>query len=145
MKLHDLRPAEGEKHRRKRVGRGEGSGRGKSSGRGTKGQKSRNNIPPGFEGGRMPLWRQLPKWGGFTPRDRVPYAVVNVGRLDERFDAGAVVDPESLRQAGLVRKRAPVKILARGEITKALTVRANAFSSQAEDKIRAAGGTTEVV
>lgn len=145
MKLHDLRPAEGEKPRRKRVGRGQGSGRGKSSGRGTKGQKSRNTVPPGFEGGRMPLWRQVPKWGGFTPRDRVEYTVVNVGRLDERFDAGAVVDPDGLRKAGLARKRAPVKVLARGEITKPLTVRANAFSSQAAEKIRAAGGTAEVV
>lgn len=145
MRLHDLRPGDGATKRRKRVGRGHGSGHGKTAGRGTKGQKARNTIPPYFEGGRMPLWRQLPKWGGFTPRNRVEYAVVNVGRLDERFEAGAVVDVDTLRTMGLVRRRQPVKVLARGEITKALTVRANAFSEQAAEKIRSAGGTAEVI
>jgi len=145
MKLHDLRPAKGAHRRRKRVGRGISSGSGKTAGRGTKGTKARGTVRPGFEGGQMPLHRRLPKWGGFTPRSRVEYAVINVADLDAAFDAGAVVDPDTLRQRGLVRKRMPVKILARGDISKALTVRANAFSKPASDKIAAAGGTAEVV
>lgn len=145
MKLHDLRPAPGSKRRRRRVGRGRSSGLGKTAGRGTKGQKARNNVAPWFEGGQMPLQRRIPKWGGFTSRNRVEYAVVNVARLEEAFDAGAQVDPDVLRSRGIVRKRMPVKILARGEITKALTVRANAFSKGAAEKIRSAGGTVEVV
>lgn len=144
MKLHDLRPAEGARRRRKRVGRGMSSGSGKTAGRGTKGTKARGTIRPGFEGGQMPLHRRVPKWGGFTPRDCVEYAVVNVAELDRAFDAGAVVDPDTLRKRGLARKRMPVKILARGEISKALTVRADAFSKQAMQKITAAGGTAEV-
>lgn len=145
MRVHDLRPAKGAKHRVKRVGRGESSGRGKTSGRGTKGTKARGSMRPGFEGGQNPLQRRLPKLGGFRPRDRVEYAVVNIARIGAAFEAGATVDPSTLRSAGLVRKRGPVKVLAQGEITKALTVRANAFSAQAAEKIRAAGGTTEVI
>lgn len=146
MKLHDLRPAKGAKHRVKRVGRGESSGRGKTSGRGNKGSHARGEIPPGFEGGQMPIQRRLPKWGGFTPRNRVEYAVVNLARLDQTFEAGAVVDPEGLRALGIVRKRdVPVKVLAQGELTKKLTVRANAFSAQAIEKITRAGGAAEVV
>jgi large subunit ribosomal protein L15 len=145
MRLHDLRPAPGSKRPRKRVGRGESSGRGKTSGRGQKGQKSRNNVAPWFEGGQMPIQRRVPKWGGFTNPNRVEYAVVNVARIAETFDAGAVVTPEALAERGLVRRRRPVKVLGNGEITKALTVRAHKFSKQASEKISGAGGTAEVV
>jgi large subunit ribosomal protein L15 len=145
MRLHDLKPAPGAKHRIKRVGRGESSGIGKTSGRGMKGEKARGQVKPGFEGGQMPLQRRLPKWGGFTSRNRVEYAVVNLARLDATFDAGSVVDPESLRRAGIVRKRGPVKVLGQGELSKKLHVKASAFSEQATEKIRRAGGTTEVV
>jgi large subunit ribosomal protein L15 len=145
MKLHELKPAPGAKHRRKRVGRGNASGTGKTSGRGMKGQKARGSVPLGFEGGQMPLQRRLPKWGGFTPRNRVEYAVVNVGRLDDSFEAGETVTPEALRERQLVRKGTPVKVLAAGELTKAITVKAHRFSKQAKDKIQAAGGTAEVI
>ena len=145
MRLHDLKPARGAKQRRKRVGRGNSSGIGKTSGRGMKGQKARGTIPPGFEGGRTPIQRRQPKWGGFTSRNRVEYAVVNVARLEASFDAGSVIDPAELRRLRIVRGRLPVKILGEGEIAKALTIRANAFSKQAVDKIRYAGGTAEVV
>lgn len=145
MDLHDLRPAKGAKRRRRRVGRGYSSGRGRTAGRGTKGQKARTTVPPGFEGGQMPLQRRVPKWGGFTPINRVEYAVVNVGRLEEIFDSGAVVDADELRRRGIVRRRMPVKVLGSGELTKSLTVRANAFSKSAEEKISGAGGSAEVV
>ena len=144
MRLHDLKPAPGSRHRRKRVGRGNAN-KGKTSGRGQKGQKARNSVHPWFEGGQMPLQRRLPKWGGFTNRNRVSYAVVNVARLDEVFDAGAVVTPDELSSRGIVRRRSKVKVLAQGDIGKALTVRAHRFSKQAEEKIRSAGGTTEVI
>ncbi|MEX2395235.1 MAG: 50S ribosomal protein L15 [Actinomycetota bacterium] len=145
MRLHDLKPAKGSTHRRKRVGRGEGSGLGKTSGRGQKGTKARNKVPIWFEGGQMPIQRRLPKLGGFTPINRVEFAPVNVGALSERFDAGATVSPEDLVATGLVRKRMKVKVLAQGDIGKALTVRAHRFSKQAKEKIEAAGGTTEVL
>jgi large subunit ribosomal protein L15 len=145
MKLHDLKPAPGARHRRKRVGRGNASGTGKTSGRGMKGQKARGSVPLGFEGGQMPLQRRVPKWGGFTPRNRIEYAVVNVGRLDDSFEAGETVTPETLREKQLVRKGTPVKVLAAGELTKAITVKAHRFSKQAKDKIQAAGGTAEVI
>ncbi|HVL81109.1 MAG TPA: 50S ribosomal protein L15 [Actinomycetota bacterium] len=145
MKLHDLKPAEGSKHRIKRVGRGESSGIGKTSGRGVKGTKARKTVPPGFQGGQMPLQRRLPKWGGFTPRNRVEYAVVNVARLDATFDAGAEVGPEEMHRHGLVRKGLPVKVLGQGEISTALTVRAHRFSGAAAEKIQQAGGRTEVI
>ena len=145
MKLHDLKPAPGSKHRRKRVGRGNASGTGKTSGRGMKGQKARGSIPPWFEGGQMPLQRRVPKWGGFTPRSRIEYAVVNLGRLDDNYEDGQTVTPEELAGKRLVRKGRPVKVLAQGELTKALTVRAHKFSKQAKDKILAAGGTAEVI
>lgn len=145
MRLHDLRPAPGSKRPRKRVGRGESSGRGKTSGRGQKGQKSRNNIHPSFEGGQMPIHRRVPKWGGFTNPNRVTYAVVNVARLGETFDAGDVVTPETLAERGLVRRRLPVKVLGNGDLGKALTVRAHKFSKQATEKITSAGGVAEVV
>ena len=143
--MHDLRPVEGAKHRRKRVGRGESSGHGKTAGRGMKGTKARNTVPPGFEGGQMPLHRRLPKWGGFTPRNRVEYSVVNVADLESAFDAGTVVDPDVLRRRRMVRKRMPVKVLGRGDLSKKLTVRAHAFSKSAGEKIQAAGGSTEVL
>lgn len=145
MKIHELKPAPGSRRRRKRVGRGESSGRGKTSGRGQKGQKSRNTIPPWFEGGQMPIQRRVPKFGGFTNPNRVEYEVVNVARLQEIFDADATVAPDDLSSRGLVRARRRVKILGQGEITKALTVRAHKFSKQAAEKIRSAGGTTEVL
>ncbi|MBI4727944.1 MAG: 50S ribosomal protein L15 [Acidobacteria bacterium] len=146
MKLHHLRPAPGAHRRRKRVGRGTGSGHGKTSGRGTKGTGARGSIRPGFEGGQMPLQRRLPKMGGFTSPGRVEYSEVNVESLAARFGAGETVDPETLRSKRLVRvRRAPVKILGRGDIGVALVVRAHAFSASAARKIEAAGGTVEVL
>lgn len=145
MKLHELKPARGAKHRRKRVGRGNASGTGKTSGRGMKGQKARGSIPPWFEGGQMPLQRRVPKWGGFTPRSRIEYAAVNLGRLDDAFEAGDAVSPETLVRKHLVRKGSPVKVLAAGELTKALNIKAHKFSKQAKDKIEAAGGSAEVI
>jgi large subunit ribosomal protein L15 len=110
-----------------------------------KGQRARGGVPAWFEGGQMPLQRRVPKWGGFTNTDRVEYTVINLSRLDDSFEAGATVGPEELVTRRLARKGRPVKVLAHGEISKALTVRAHKFSKQAEEKIRAAGGTTEVV
>jgi large subunit ribosomal protein L15 len=144
MKLHHLKPAPGSKKARIRVGRGEGGRRGKTAGRGTKGAKARGQIPAWFEGGQMPIYRRLPKLKGFTNRNRELYAVINVERL-EQFDKGAVVGPEELRARGLVKKRGKVKVLGQGELTKALTVRAHAFSVGAVERIEAAGGTVEVV
>lgn len=146
MKLHHLRPAPGAHRRRKRVGRGPGSGHGKTSGRGTKGTGARGSIRPGFEGGQMPLQRRLPKLGGFTNPGRVEYSEVNVENIAARFGPGETVDPDALRSKGLVRvRRAPVKILGRGDIGVALTIRAHAFSASAARKIEAAGGTVEVL
>jgi large subunit ribosomal protein L15 len=145
MKLHDLKPAPGAKHRKKRVGRGEASGKGKTSGRGQKGTRARNTVPIWFEGGQMPIQRRLPKWGGFTNPNRVEYVVVNVARLGEVFEAGSTVGPTELVAHGLVRRGQPVKVLAHGEISKALTVKAQKFSKQAEEKIKAAGGSIEVL
>lgn len=145
MKLHHLRPAPGAHKKAKRVGRGEGSGKGKTSGRGTKGSRARGEIHPWFEGGQMPLHRRLPKLGGFKNPNRVEYAEINVERL-KGFAANATVDPETLRAKGLVRKgRAPVKILGRGDVTVALTVKANAVSESARRKIEAAGGRVELL
>ena len=145
MRLHDLKPAPGAKHRKKRVGRGNASGTGKTSGRGQKGQRARNTVPVWFEGGQMPIQRRIPKYGGFTNRNRVEYEVVNVARLAEVFEAGANVGPEQLVERGLVRKKRPIKILGNGDISKALTIRANKFSKQATEKIQGAGGTAEVI
>ena len=143
MKLHELSPVDGSKKSVKRIGRGHGSGWGKTSGKGHKGQKARSggSIRPGFEGGQMPLQRRVPK-RGFNNIFRTEYAVVNVAALEERFEANAVVDVESLKACGLVRKELDgVKVLANGEITKALTVKVNAISESAKAKIEAAGGT----
>src|SRR5437588_4827181 len=142
MSLHNLRPPRGAKHAKKRVGRGQGSGQGKTAGRGHKGAKSRSgyHFKRGFEGGQMPLHRRVPKRGFHNPF-RVEYEVVNLDTIAARFDGGAVVTPELLREHGLVHgAERPVKVLARGEIGKALTVRAHKFSGKAAEKILAAGG-----
>jgi large subunit ribosomal protein L15 len=145
VKLHHLKPAPGAHRERVRVGRGKGSGKGKTAGRGTKGLYARNTLPVGFEGGQMPMQRRLPKLGGFTNRNRVEFTPVNVERLNG-FEGGSVVDPAALAERGLVRKRrAPVKILGRGELQVGLTVRAHAFSSSAREKIERAGGQAEVI
>lgn len=145
MKLHHLRPAPGAHRAKKRYGRGEASGIGKTAGRGTKGSRARGEIPAWFEGGQMPLQRRIPKMGGFTSRNRVEYREVNVERLNG-FDSGATVTPEDLKAKGLVRKgRAPVKVLGRGEVRVALTVKANAFSASARAKIESAGGRAEIL
>src|SRR6476620_5494359 len=145
MALSNLRPPKGAKHARKRVGRGPGSGHGKTASRGSKGAKSRSGFrfKRGFEGGQMPLHRRVPK-RGFTNIFRVEYAVVNLDTLAEVFEAGSAVTPELLRERGLVRQaRAPIKVLGRGEISKALTVRAHRFSGSAAEKIAKAGGSVE--
>ncbi len=144
MKLHHLRPAEGARRDRKRVGRGRAGAGGKTAGRGTKGYGARHNPKPGFEGGQMPLQRRVPKLKGFTNRNRVEYAVVNVETLARVFETGEV-DPEALFAHGLVRKGRPVKVLARGEIERPLVVRAHAFSDAARAKIEGAGGRAELI
>jgi large subunit ribosomal protein L15 len=144
MKLHDLKPAAGSKRARRRVGRGIGGKGGKTAGRGSKGQGARSTVSPRFEGGQTPLHRRTPKAKGFTNPFRVEYHVVNLSTL-ETFDAGTEVTPESLRAHGLVAKRGLVKVLARGELTKSLTVRAHGFSAAAVRAIEGAGGTTEVL
>jgi len=145
MALNNLRPPRGAKHSKKRIGRGQGSGQGKTAGRGHKGAKSRAGFKHkrGFEGGQMPLHRRVPK-RGFHNHFRVEYEVVNVDTLALVFDAGTVVTPELLRERGLLQGHdRKVKILARGDVGKALTVRAHKFSGKAADKIAAAGGATE--
>jgi len=145
--LNNLRPPKGAKGRKKRIGRGPGSGHGKTAGRGHKGQKSRSGYSRkrGFEGGQMPLQRRVPK-RGFTNPFRVEYAVVNLDALAERFEAGVLVTPEILHERGLVRgKRSLVKVLARGDMDKALTIHAHRFSAKAVEKITAAGGTVETL
>jgi len=144
LKLHHLSPAPGSKKRKIRVGRGEGGRRGKTAGRGTKGLKARNTLRPGFEGGQMPLARRLPKLGGFTNPNREEFAIVNLSSFDG-FPAGSDVTPESLREAGLIRHKGRVKVLAEGELDVALTVKAHAFSGAAKKKIEKAGGTAEVI
>jgi len=145
MKLHHLRPDPGSRRPRRRVGRGKAAGQGKTAGRGTKGLHARNQPKQGFEGGQMPLARRIPKLKGFRNPNRVEYAAINVSRLAEVFDASAAVGPEEMHAHGLVRKGLPVKVLAQGDIEKALTVRAHAFSAAARTKIEQAGGTVEVV
>ena len=146
MKLNELRPPKGARKKRKRIGRGEGSGHGGTSTKGHKGLKARSGgtRSPGFEGGQMPLQRRLPK-RGFTNPSRKEWTVVNLGDLTV-FPEGAVVDVESLKSSGLVRKVAfGVKILGDGEISRPLTIRAHAFSLAAKKKIEAAGGKAEVI
>jgi len=147
MDLSTLKPAERSKFSKKRVGRGQGSGTGVQAGRGHKGAKSRSGFKfkRGFEGGQMPLHRRIPK-RGFHNQFRTEYAVVNLDTLAERFDAGTVVTPELLRERGLIRSaRQPIKVLARGDISKKLTVHAHKFSGKAAEKIAAAGGATQVL
>ncbi|MGD0744512.1 MAG: 50S ribosomal protein L15 [Verrucomicrobiota bacterium] len=147
MRLHDLKPRPGAKHRRKRLGQGESSGHGKTSGRGGKGQTARSgsSIRIGFEGGQMPLIRRIPKRGFNHSRFATRYIAVNIGDL-ERFDNGARVDETALRSAGLANGRANgVKILGEGELSKKLVVSASAFSVSARAKIEARGGTCEIV
>ena len=148
MKLHELKPAEGSKHALKRKGRGPGSGLGKTAGKGHKGQKARSGggKGPGFEGGQTPIQRRLPK-RGFTNHHFSPlYSVVRLDTLD-RFDAGTVVTPELLVESGYVKqmKNGGVKVLNNGNLTKALTVKVNACSQGAREKIEAAGGSIEVI
>jgi large subunit ribosomal protein L15 len=143
MLAHELRPPKGSKHARKRVGRGNASGHGTYSGRGLKGQKSRSGRKPklGFEGGQTRLIKRLPRRRGFTNIFRKEYSAVNLRDL-ERFEAGTEVTPELLKQSRVVRSlRRPVKVLANGELTKALTVKAHKFSATAKEKIEAAGGS----
>lgn len=146
MNLSDLRPAKGAKHSKKRVGRGQGSGQGVQAGRGHKGAKSRSGFKHkrGFEGGQMPLHRRVPK-RGFHNLFREEYEIVNLDTLGERFDAGAEITPDVLRERGLVSRSGRIKVLGRGDVTKSLTVRAHKFSGKAAEKIAAAGGSTEVL
>ena len=147
MKLHDMSPTPGSRKRRKRVGRGDSSGWGKSAGRGEKGQSSRTGSVsrPFFEGGQIPLFRRLPK-RGFKNADRIIYALVNLDKLNDNFEAGDVVDFDALRAKKLLAKSDTIiKVLANGEITKALTVKAAKFSAAAVEKIQAAGGKIEIV
>jgi large subunit ribosomal protein L15 len=147
MRLHDLKPRPGAKHRRKRLGQGESSGHGKTSGRGGKGQTARSgsSIRIGFEGGQMPLIRRIPKRGFNNVRHGTSYIPVNLEALN-RFDEGAKVDEAALRSVGLANGRSDgVKILGDGELTKKLTVSAHAFSASAKAKIEAKGGTCEVI
>ncbi|RLE14061.1 MAG: 50S ribosomal protein L15 [Actinobacteria bacterium] len=144
MKLHHLRPPEGSKKRKIRVGRGEAGRRGKTAGRGTKGLKARSKVRQGFEGGQTPLQRRIPKLKGFNNPNRVEFTVVNVERLS-RFDAGATVAPDDLRESGLVKQRGKIKVLGQGDLEVALTVKAHAFSIGAVDKIEAAGGSIELI
>ena len=142
-KLHDLQPPKGSNRDRKRVGRGTGGKGGKTAGRGTKGQKARNTVRLGFEGGQMPLYMRVPKRRGFNNPFRVEYQAIN---LDTLAEAGLdEVTPEALHGKGLVRKGALVKILGRGELSTALVVKAHKFSKTAQEAIEAAGGSVELI
>ena len=144
MKIHDLKPAEGSRKRAKRVGRGIGGKGGKTAGRGTKGQRARGTVPVGFEGGQLPLHMRVPKLRGFTNPTRVEFLAINLGTLEDRFDAGATVDAESLAAQRLIEDvNQPFKILGRGELGKALTVKAPRLSESAKQAITSAGGSFE--
>ncbi|MCH5202337.1 MAG: 50S ribosomal protein L15 [Oscillospiraceae bacterium] len=147
MKLHELSPVDGSKKSVKRIGRGHGSGWGKTAGKGHKGQKARSggSIRPGFEGGQMPLQRRVPK-RGFNNIFRKNIVALNISQLEAKFDNNAVVDTAALREAGLVKNSFDgVKILGKGELTKSLTVKVNAFSKSAKEAIEKAGGKAEVI
>ena len=146
LRLNTLQPAAGSNRDRKRLGRGPGSGQGKTAGRGSKGfwSRSGSSMKRGFEGGQMPLHRRVPK-RGFTNIFRTEFAVVNVDQLEKRFETGAVVDPEALRAARLVRTRDSIVLLARGEISKSLTVKVHRVSEAARKKVEAAGGKVELL
>jgi len=146
MQLNTIKPAAGSTKNRKRIGRGTGSGHGKTATKGHKGQKARSggSIKPGFEGGQMPMHRRLPK-RGFTPLAKKEFAIVNLGQLDA-FEAGSVVDLEALVKSGFVSNlKDGIKVLATGELTKALTVKAHKFSASAREKIQAVGGSIEEI
>jgi large subunit ribosomal protein L15 len=152
--LHSIRPKPGSRHPRKRLGRGKGSGTGKTAGRGHKGAGARSGSKSrvGYEGGQNPIHMRMRKLRGPNKKMSMPFEPfrthtqpVNVSDLDARFDAGAEVTPETLRDAGLAKRRHPVKILGRGEISTKLTVRAHAFSASAKEKIEAAGGSCELI
>ena len=146
MKIHDLSPAEGSRKQKKRVGRGPGSGHGKTSCRGHKGQKSRSggSIPPGFEGGQMPLQRRLPK-RGFTNIFKKQYVLINIRDLN-RFDPNSTLDIEALKDAGLVKRyKDGIKLLGDGEISHPVMIKVHKVSKTARDKIEAAGGKVEVI
>jgi large subunit ribosomal protein L15 len=152
--LHSLRPKAGSRRPRKRIGRGPGSGLGKTSGRGSKGAGARsgNRRKPGYEGGQNPIHMRTRKLCGPRRKMSMPFEQfrtrtqpVNLADLEARFKAGAEVTPETLREAGLAKRRDPIKVLARGELKKKLTVKAHGFSAAAKEKIEAAGGSTEVI
>jgi large subunit ribosomal protein L15 len=143
MKLHDLKPAPGSTHRRKRKGRGIGSGLGKTAGRGTKGQKARDTIPVSFEGGQLPMSMRVPKLRGFNNPFRVEYQAINLDTIEE--SGLTEVTPDTLLAKGLVSKGALVKVLGRGELKRKVSVSAHAFSKSAEAAITSAGGSTEVL
>jgi large subunit ribosomal protein L15 len=143
VKLHHLKPAPGAKQDKVRVGRGRAGRRGKTAGRGTMGYLAKHNPTIGFEGGQMPLQRRIPKLKGFKNPNRDEFAVVNVATLGQYFDGD--VDPAKLVAHGLVHKSKRVKVLARGDLDKALVVRAHAFSAAAKAKIEQAGGTAEII
>src|SRR5262245_52949457 len=146
MDLSNLKPPKGATHAKKRIGRGQGSGQGVQAGRGHKGAKSRSGFKHkrGFEGGQMPLHRRVPKRGFHNPF-RTAYQVVNLDTLADRFEAGAAITRDAMREGGLVGRSGPVKVLARGDIAKALTIQAHKFSGKAAEKIAAAGGKAEVL
>ncbi|KRT35830.1 LSU ribosomal protein L15P [Acetomicrobium thermoterrenum DSM 13490] len=148
MRIHDLRAPMGARKKPKRVGRGKGSGHGGTATRGHKGQKARagGNISPRFEGGQMPLVRRIPKRGFNNARFARKYQYVNIVTLDEKFGENATVTPEQMYEAGIIEDlQTPVKILAKGDITKPLTVKAHKFSANAKSKIESAGGKAEVI
>lgn len=141
IKLHHLKPAEGANTAKKRVGRGDRGKGGKTAGRGTKGTGARGTVPESFEGGQVPLVRRQPKRPGFTNPNKVVFAVINVARLEEAFQAGDAVTVEVLRARGLVKKKGPVKVLGNGDLSKSLTVSVDAVTVSAQQKIVAAGGS----
>ena len=143
MKVHDLKPAPGSNTRKRRVGRGIGGKGGKTAGRGTKGQHARNTVAPGFEGGQLPIQQRVPKLKGFNNPFRVEYQAINLDTIEA--SELTEVTPETLHGKGLTHKGALVKILARGELTRAVTVKAHAVSKAAEQAITAAGGTVEIL
>jgi len=144
--LHNLKPAAGSTHRRKRIGRGIGSGHGKTSTRGHKGNKSRGQINPNFEGGQTPLHRRLPQLRGFKPVNKKYYALVNVDVLEEQFEEGAEISPETLVASGVLRDiHDGLKILGNGEVSKKFTVKAHKISQSASEKLTAAGGSVEIL
>ena len=147
MKLNTMHPADGATHSRKRLGRGVGSGLGKTSGKGHKGQNARSGggVRPGFEGGQLPLFRRLPKRGFSNARFKTEYATINLSDLN-RFEDGAVVTPELLKEMGLVKNQLDgIKVLGNGTLEKKLTVKAHKFSSSAQEKIESLGGKIEVM